>query len=692
MPPAGVTDPNLANNTANANTLLGGLINNADPGFSTTGNWTLASPCSGFFGDDISYTPPAPPVATATWTFSSLTPGNYQVSTTWYSPPEFAANRATNAPFTISGGAAPLTVLVNQELNPVDYTPNFSYLGSTWMNLTSSYTLTGTTLTVTLGNLANGYCLGDAILIQQLPASLPAPMPAPAPAIAVTFGAGAEAESLGPATSANPAATGAVNLIQDNGASNYQSNGSWKSAAGAGYGGSTQTSACTTCGDSVAAWQFNGLSPWIEYQAYATWVPGSDRSSTVTYRLYHDLPTPLNMSERVPVNQKFTPTDLIENGTGWKRLGNLIPDRGTVSIELLNTGTGLAVADAIMLVPLVASAEPVVSFNSVAELQAANTPALGMPDATALTIAAARRIGTAAVARWSDAGLSPAERELLEALPLQVADLPGQTLAKLTSAGLLLDQDAAGLDWFVDGSPWEDAEFVTGPTPGNVDLLTTVMVMFGRRLGRSTNDSPETQSLLELSSLPVQTRLVPGSSLLTGQNPVNPLDVDNSGAVTATDVLLLINQINARGTPLTPVLAGQPHLYLDVTVEGTLSAADVLPVINAINQPAAARAAGEASDTLSLASPRLPDADPLRQDSGLGSVDGIATGFATDAVIGGDGDDGDVQRWSLLAKPISQAAPIDTVMAGFATTEATSEDLAPWESVLDELAQNTVRV
>ncbi|MCO6455093.1 MAG: choice-of-anchor D domain-containing protein [Pirellulaceae bacterium] len=107
----------------------------------------------------------------ATWTFEDLAPGRpYRVSATW-SP---APNRATNSPFTLSGiddmGLDPpndsdgsLTVLVNQQLQPDDLRAN----GTLFEDL-GIVTVTGTTLTVTLSNQANGLVIADAMRLQPI--------------------------------------------------------------------------------------------------------------------------------------------------------------------------------------------------------------------------------------------------------------------------------------------------------------------------------------------------------------------------------------------------------------------------------------------------------------------------------------------------------------------------------------------
>jgi hypothetical protein len=46
-----------------------------------------------------------------------------------------------------------------------------------------------------------------------------------------------------------------------------------------------------------------------------------------------------------------------------------------------------------------------------------------------------------------------------------------------------MDADAAGYGWFVDPTPWDDAEFTAGAAPAGMDLLTAVMHEFGHILG-----------------------------------------------------------------------------------------------------------------------------------------------------------------------------------------------------------------
>ncbi|MCA9076192.1 MAG: FG-GAP repeat protein [Planctomycetaceae bacterium] len=96
----------------------------------------------------------------ASWTFTGLSAGTYRVSATWSPSPA----RATDAPYTIFNGDAPLTTVdINQQQAPNDFTD----AGSSWEDLTTVM-VTGDTLVVRLSNDANGYVMADAIRIERV--------------------------------------------------------------------------------------------------------------------------------------------------------------------------------------------------------------------------------------------------------------------------------------------------------------------------------------------------------------------------------------------------------------------------------------------------------------------------------------------------------------------------------------------
>ena len=66
------------------------------------------------------------------------------------------------------------------------------------------------------------------------------------------------------------------------------------------------------------------------------------------------------------------------------------------------------------------------------------------------------------------------------------------------------------------------------------------------------------------------------------QNPDNRLDVDDDGSVSAIDVLVLVNDINARGQRVLPDTFVPPP-FLDVDGDRSLTSLDVLAVVNFIN-------------------------------------------------------------------------------------------------------------
>ncbi|MEM6777379.1 MAG: SdrD B-like domain-containing protein [Planctomycetota bacterium] len=115
----------------------------------------------------------------------------------------------------------------------------------------------------------------------------------------------------------------------------------------------------------------------------------------------------------------------------------------------------------------------------------------------------------------------------------------------------------------------------------------------------------EAVSVLSAAAEPIDSNL--------RQNPNNPLDVDDSGTVTSLDILLGVNELNAKsptgrspsGESISTALNITRRLFLDVNGDGLLSAFDVLLIINHLSEPlrsatASRTPSGEAT-TVSLA-------------------------------------------------------------------------------------------
>lgn len=132
-------------------------LDDGDAGFTTTGQWTTVT--SGFL-NDARVSNKAVTGNTASWTFSSLPPGRYQVFTS-YTP---RADAATNAQFSLYNGTTlARTTVVNERLAPT----GTAVSGVKWVSLGTIDT-TGTTLKVTLSVAGNATLIADAVRIQQV--------------------------------------------------------------------------------------------------------------------------------------------------------------------------------------------------------------------------------------------------------------------------------------------------------------------------------------------------------------------------------------------------------------------------------------------------------------------------------------------------------------------------------------------
>jgi hypothetical protein len=142
----------------------GAIVDDADPSFSTTGNWTAGytEPGKTNYQVTMTYTDvtptPGTPTATATWTFA-VTPGFYRVLAGY----QGYAGSATNAPFSIYDGTTlKSTVSVNLRNTPTDVTD----VAVGWRHL-GFVTITSTSLSVTLTNDANSWVFADGMRIER---------------------------------------------------------------------------------------------------------------------------------------------------------------------------------------------------------------------------------------------------------------------------------------------------------------------------------------------------------------------------------------------------------------------------------------------------------------------------------------------------------------------------------------------
>lgn len=136
------------------------MIDNGDPGFSTTGTWSTNS--NGLGGSALDAEPAwsSNPSATASWTFTGLEPGAfYEVAATWqpmgYNQARFNLVDGSR----LAGG-----VTIDQGNTPSDFTAD----GAAWNRL-GTFFVSGDRLTVTLSNdYAYGRIHADAIRLVKI--------------------------------------------------------------------------------------------------------------------------------------------------------------------------------------------------------------------------------------------------------------------------------------------------------------------------------------------------------------------------------------------------------------------------------------------------------------------------------------------------------------------------------------------
>lgn len=125
-----------------------------------SGEWTHSTSEPNHWGDDYQYVAPGSGEAVARWTFSPTETGLHRVQA-WYTS---HANRATNAPFTVTHRDGEATV-------PIDQTVG----GGTWVDIGDFYFNADDYYTVSLSNDADGYVIADAIRVEwvaEVPAGL----------------------------------------------------------------------------------------------------------------------------------------------------------------------------------------------------------------------------------------------------------------------------------------------------------------------------------------------------------------------------------------------------------------------------------------------------------------------------------------------------------------------------------------
>jgi limonene-1,2-epoxide hydrolase len=295
-----LTIANPSGNATIANATAGGIILNDDGGvnvqiiddtdvqgqFTTVGGWGSWNQ-AGYSGD-YRFSG-AGTGNTATWTFQ-VEPGTYRIAGTWIAQ----YNHATNTPLTIFDGSAQVGGLtINQRSAPNDFTEG----NANWENL-GVYTVTGTTLSITMSNNADSAVIADAMRVERI---------------------------------------GDYQIV-DNGSSGFTTSGSWGAWNQAGFAGDYQF---TTPGTgNTATWKFQ-VEPGT-YRIAGTWIAQSNHATNTPLTIF-DGSTQISS---LKVNQSLAPNDFAENGANWKNLGVFSVTGNTLRITMSNDANNAVIADA----------------------------------------------------------------------------------------------------------------------------------------------------------------------------------------------------------------------------------------------------------------------------------------------------------------------------------------------------------
>ncbi|MCR9296202.1 MAG: S8 family serine peptidase [bacterium] len=401
------SDESTHNFTLQADVIASSIVDNGQPGFSASGEWThwLGEGLDG----DMHYSASGIGNDTATWTFA-LTPGEYSVAASWTT----LSNRASNAPFSIYDGDSFLSsVTVNQKVAPDDFVEQ----GVGWEQL-GQFSITSDTLNVVLSDAANGYVIADAIRIQRL--DLP-----PAPEIELSVNGQVLEDGVGVFDFGSTVVSGTLRQsftvtnrgeqelllqlpIETSGGFNVSSPfGSTTLAAGestsfeiefqaaqagnfngsltfssndndeAQYDISLLASASNVLridngdtgfatsgswinylyagyqsdfhysskgtGNDQASWTFQ-VAPG-EYQLAATWTTNPNRATNSPFTILDGG----SVLSSVAINQELPPNDFSADGASWERLGTVLVTGDSVTVLLTDDANDYVIADAVRL-------------------------------------------------------------------------------------------------------------------------------------------------------------------------------------------------------------------------------------------------------------------------------------------------------------------------------------------------------
>ncbi|HYE27115.1 MAG TPA: Ig-like domain-containing protein [Allosphingosinicella sp.] len=235
----------------------------------------------------------------------------------------------------------------------------------------------------------------------------------------------------------------------------------------------------------------------------------------------------------------------------------------------------------------------------------AGTPAPATPvvDDGVLTLAELSFLVEAAIARWIEAGATPAQVDAMRAVKFGVIDMAGIYVGSSERGVITIDSDGAGYGWFVDSTPGEDSEFegsgtrltadAGGAAAGKLDLLTVLMHELGHQIGLTDDYSTGHADELMYGYMNVGERRLPGDGDADGAVPgsvgstafaLTPVSVGTLPGNKAVDVFFkatinnqtdgfivnLNNDSTISGTNFSNVVANEQDVVDSLTLGNTV--------------------------------------------------------------------------------------------------------------------------
>ena len=247
----------------------------------------------------------------------------------------------------------------------------------------------------------------------------------------------------------------------------------------------------------------------------------------------------------------------------------------------------------------------------------------------ALTQATLEKLAAQAISRWEASGLTPAQKQRLQALRFELSDLNTLHLGQASGDLIQISRTAAGNAWFIDETPSDDAEFErrTGFQPVSadnglkvrstiqgVDLLTTIMHEMGHTLGLPDRYDLRSRRSIMYGHLSTGERRLPAPGEAAGATPFTDDTTRLLGATINIGTLPAGKSVTIVGT----VLVNDPANTQLISSQGTVSGSNFSNILT--DDPAFAGAANPTTTPV-----ERPDAAVVSLNRASGSPRSAAT-------------------------------------------------------------------